>query len=107
MDLDPGAEGLFRLGHDEGVVWDRSRSGDHAAGRADSLSSRLKSIATDSVVVSEAAACVLPRIADRFRFDVTVISPTSKSIQAFLSKVRKTVKQDRNLAVDIDPISML
>ncbi|MDP7005477.1 MAG: primosomal protein N' [Phycisphaerales bacterium] len=80
---------------------------DHAAGRADSLSSRLKSIATDSVVVSEAAACVLPRIADRFRFDVTVISPTSKSIQAFLSKVRKTVKQDRNLAVDIDPISML
>ena len=64
-------------------------------------------ISTDDVFVSEAAACVIPRIADRFRFDVTVTTPTSKSLQSFLSKARKTVKQDRNLAIDIDPISML
>ena len=85
----------------------RDKNFEHAAGRADSLSSRLQAIATDGISVSPAAACVLPRIADRFRFDIIVTSLTSKELQHFLNIARKTVTANRDLAVDIDPISML
>ncbi len=80
---------------------------ERAAGRADSLADRLNCIATNGIVVSPAATCVLPRISDRFRFDVVVTAPTSKELHSFLKTVRKTVSQGRDLAVDIDPISML
>ena len=85
----------------------RDHNFEQAAGRADSLADRLKSIATDSINVSPAATCVLPRISDRFRFDVIVTAQTSKELQLFLKVARKTVKQSRDLAIDIDPISML
>ncbi|MBT4530843.1 MAG: primosomal protein N' [Phycisphaerae bacterium] len=85
----------------------RDKNFEHATGRADSLAERLRSIASDEITVFPAAACVLPRIADRFRFDVTVTSPTSQALQAFLKKARKTVKPGKELAIDIDPISML
>ena len=80
---------------------------ENAAGRADSLSQRLHSIATDGIVVSPAAACVMPRISDQFRFDVIVTARTSKELQLFLKNARKTVTASRHLVVDIDPISML
>jgi len=78
-----------------------------ATGRADSLASRLRDIATEEITVSSAANCVLPRIADRFRFDVVVTAPTSQQLQHYLQTVRKTVSPSRDLAIDIDPISML
>ena len=85
----------------------RDRTFEHAAGRADSLAARLSSIASTNVVVSSATACVLPRIADLFRFDVIVTAPTSQELQSFLKIARKNVHAGRDLAVDIDPISML
>ena len=85
----------------------RDRTFENAAGRADSLSDRLRSIASEGVTVSAASTCVLPRIADRFRFDVIVTAPTSQTLQAFLKLARKSVCASRDLAVDIDPISML
>jgi primosomal protein N' (replication factor Y) len=78
-----------------------------ASGRADSLSDRLQSIATDGIHISPAAACVLPRLADRFRFDVIVTARSSKELQTFLTNARKTVSANRELVVDVDPISML
>lgn len=80
---------------------------ENAAGRADSLAERLQSFAEDGITISPAATCVLPRIADRFRFDVIVTAPTSKQLQSFLARARKSVSASRNLVVDIDPISML
>jgi primosomal protein N' len=85
----------------------RDQNFDNASGRAESLASRLRSEATQGVIVSPSAACVLPRIADKYRFDVTVIAPTSQELQKFLQNARKTVTAGRELAIDIDPISML
>jgi len=85
----------------------RDRAFEQAAGRADSLEERLRSIAEDGIVISPAACCVLPRISDRFRFDVIVTAPTSKQLQSFLKRARNTVSASRDLVVDIDPISML
>ncbi|MBC8421595.1 hypothetical protein H8D99_00505, partial [bacterium] len=78
-----------------------------AAGRAESLADRLRSIAVGGIEISPAAACVLPRLSDRFRFDVIVTAQTSKELQTFLAKVRQTISASRELVVDIDPISML
>ncbi|MDE1038026.1 MAG: primosomal protein N' [Phycisphaerales bacterium] len=78
-----------------------------ASGRAESLASRLSLDAIGGVVVSPSAACVLPRIADKYRFDVTVTAPTSQELQKFLQNARKNVQAGRELAIDIDPISML
>jgi len=85
----------------------RDQQFEQAAGRADSLAHQLQSVATKGILISQAAACVLPRISDRFRFDVVVTAPTSKELQHFLKNARKTVKPSRDLAIDIDPISML
>ena len=85
----------------------RDQKFEHAAGRAESLAHQLQSVATEGIVISQAAACVLPRISDRFRFDVVVTAPTSKELQSFLQNARRTVKPSRDLAIDIDPISML
>ena len=78
-----------------------------AAGRADSLADRLRAHIEDGMHVSTPAPCVLPRIADRFRFDVIVTAPTSKQLQSFLQHLRKSVSASRELVIDIDPISML
>lgn len=78
-----------------------------ASGRAESLALRLSLDAIGGVVVSPSAACVLPRIADKYRFDVTVTAPTSQELQKFLQNARKNVQAGRELAIDIDPISML
>ena len=85
----------------------KDRSFEQAAGRADSLCERLRSIGGDGIAISPAAACVIPRIADRFRFDLTVTATTSQALQKFLVEARKTVKPGRDLAIDVDPISML
>ena len=55
-----------------------------AAGRADSLADRLHAHTEGGMYVSAPAPCVLPRIADHFRFDVIVTAPTSKQLQSFL-----------------------
>jgi primosomal protein N' (replication factor Y) len=80
---------------------------ERAAGRADALSHRLCSLANGKVVVSPAAACVLPRIADRYRFDVIVTAPTASALQSFLTQARKYIKVGRDVVVDVDPISLL
>ena len=85
----------------------KDHSFDLAAGRAKSLEDRLRSIGGEGIAISEAAPCVLPRLADRFRFDITVTAPTSKALQEFLSAVRKNVTPSRVITIDVDPISML
>jgi primosomal protein N' (replication factor Y) (superfamily II helicase) len=85
----------------------KATSFEQAAGRADSLVDRLRAIPCDNITISSAAVCVLPRIADRFRFDVTATAPTSNALQSFLSVARKAIKPSRDLTVDVDPISML
>ena len=80
---------------------------ERTAGRADSLRSRLLGIGIEGVTISPSAPCVLPRIADRFRFDITVTASTSQSLQAFLQEARKIVTVGRDIAIDVDPISML
>jgi primosomal protein N' (replication factor Y) len=85
----------------------KDHSFEKASGRADSLSNRIQSQQVDGVTISPATACVIPRIADRFRFEITATASTSKALQAFLSGVRKTIKPSRDLTIDVDPISML
>lgn len=85
----------------------RDSNFERAATRADSLCDRLRAFAAEEVKVSGAATCVLPRIADRFRFDVIATASTSKELQAFLQKARGTITANRDLAVDVDPTSML
>jgi len=80
---------------------------EQATGRADSLLERLRAIGGNGVTISDAGACVIPRIADRFRFDITVTATTSQSLQNFLLEARKTVQPSRDLSIDVDPISML
>ncbi len=80
---------------------------EQAASRADSLVDRLRAIASQDISISSAAPCVLPRIADRYRFEVIGTAPTSKALQRFLADARKTIKPSRDFAVDVDPISML
>ncbi|MBC8201735.1 MAG: primosomal protein N' [Planctomycetes bacterium] len=80
---------------------------DQAASRADSLVDRLRAIASTDISISPAAPCVLPRIADRFRFEVIGTAATSKALQEFLALARKTIKPSRDFVVDVDPISML
>jgi primosomal protein N' (replication factor Y) len=85
----------------------KDHSFEQASGRADSLVDRLCAIADEEITISTAAACVLPRIADRFRFDITATATTSIALQSFLSAARATIKPSRNLTIDVDPISML
>jgi primosomal protein N' (replication factor Y) len=85
----------------------KEHSFDLAAGRAKSLEDRLRSIGGEGITISEAAPCVLPRLADRFRFDITVTASTSKVLQEFLGAVRKNVTPSRVITIDVDPISML
>ncbi|MEE2912844.1 MAG: primosomal protein N' [Planctomycetota bacterium] len=85
----------------------RNPNFEHAAGKAEALANRLSDLANGEVVVSSAAACVLPRIADRFRFDVTVTAQTAADLQSFLSRARKYIKIGRDVVIDVDPISLL
>ena len=80
---------------------------ERTAGRADSLRARLQSIEAPGITFSPVAPCVLPRIADRFRFDLTVTSATSQTMQYFLQEARKMSKSARDIAIDVDPLSML
>ncbi|MAI67921.1 MAG: primosomal protein N' [Phycisphaerae bacterium] len=80
---------------------------ERTAGRADSLRARLQSIEAPGITFSPVAPCVLPRIADRFRFDLTVTSATSQTMQHFLQEARKMSKSGRDIAIDVDPLSML
>ena len=68
----------------------RDREFTQAAGRADALVDRLRAISQTDVVVSSAAACVLPRIADHYRFDITLTAGT-----AIISYSSKTVHQNK------------
>ena len=79
------------------------------AGRADSLFQRLSSIASSDVFLTTAAPCVMTRIADRFRFDVTATAATARALQQFLATARSLqyIENNRDLAIDIDPISMM
>ena len=85
----------------------RSRDHEQAAGRAEALAQRLRSMTSNDVIVSSAAACVIPRIANWYRYDVIVTAPTAKVLQEFLSRSRKYMRVGRELAVDIDPVSLL
>jgi primosomal protein N' (replication factor Y) len=85
----------------------KDRSFENTLGRADSLANRLRTQQVDGVTISTATACVIPRIADRFRFEITATASTSKTLQAFLAMVRKSIKPSRDLTIDVDPISML
>jgi primosomal protein N' (replication factor Y) len=82
-------------------------SSEKASSRADSLVDRLRAIACEEISISPATPCVLPRVADRFRFEVTGTATTSKALQRFLAEARKTIKPSRDITVDVDPISML
>ncbi|MDP6541381.1 MAG: primosomal protein N', partial [Phycisphaerales bacterium] len=79
------------------------------AGRADSLFERLSSIAPPSIELTRPAPCPLTRIADRFRFDVTATAPTAEELQQFLSlaRSRRFVENNRDLVIDVDPVSMM
>jgi primosomal protein N' len=85
----------------------RDTNFEQAAGKADALADRLGELSNGEVVVSTAAACVLPRIADRFRFDVTITASTASELQTFLIRARKYIKIGRDIVVDVDPISLL
>ena len=85
----------------------KDNSFERTAVRADSLLARLQSIDAIGMTFSPVAPCVLPRIADRFRFDLTVTSATSQSMQNFLQEARKIIKSGRDVAIDVDPLSML
>ena len=85
----------------------RDSNFEQAAGRADALADRLNDIAQGEVIVSSAAACVLPRIADRYRFDVTITANTASALQSFLIRARTYINIGRDLVVDVDPISLL
>jgi len=82
---------------------------ERTAGRADALYERLLSIASPSIQITPAAPCVLTRIADRFRFDVTASATTARELQQFLEDARqkKYIENNRDLAIDVDPVSML
>jgi len=82
---------------------------ERTAGRADALYERLLSIASPSIQITPAAPCVLTRIADRFRFDVTASATTARELQQFLEDARqkKYIGNNRDLAIDVDPVSML
>ena len=79
------------------------------AGRADSLYERLLSIATPAIQITAAAPCVLTRIADRYRFDLTASASTARELQLFIAdaRSRQYIANNRDLAIDVDPISML
>lgn len=79
------------------------------AGRADALEERLLSIAPPAIQLTSAAPCVLTRIADRYRFDLTASATTARELQQFLADARakQYISNNRDLAIDVDPVSML
>jgi primosomal protein N' len=79
------------------------------AGRAESLFTRLASIAPREIQLTKPTPCVLVRIADRYRFDITASSPTARELQQFLSiaRAKQYIVNNRDLVIDVDPISMV
>jgi primosomal protein N' (replication factor Y) len=79
------------------------------AGRANALYERLLSIAPPSIQLTTAAPCVLTRVADRYRFDLTASATTARELQQFINyaRSRQYITNNRDLVVDVDPVSML
>ena len=88
-----------------------SRDGEAAAaqGRAESIASRLRRLAGAEVTVADAVPCVLPRIAERFRYEVVLTAATVGPLQTLLADARSAgiLKSGRDLVIDVDPVSML
>jgi primosomal protein N' (replication factor Y) (superfamily II helicase) len=55
------------------------------------------------------APCVISRVQDRFRFELVLSAPTAGVVQRALAAIRSAglAKNDRQTAVDVDPLSML
>ena len=82
---------------------------DTTSGRADALYQRLLSIAPPAIQLTSAAPCAVVRIADRYRFDITASATTARELQHFLAdaRSRQYITNNRDLAVDVDPVSMM
>ncbi len=82
---------------------------DTTAGRADALYQRLLSIAPPAIQLTSAAPCAVVRIADRYRFNITASATTARELQHFLAdaRSRQYITNNRELAVEIDPVSMM
>jgi primosomal protein N' (replication factor Y) len=88
-----------------------SRDGEAAVarGRAESIAARLRGIAGMEVTVAPPVPCVLPRIAERFRYEVVLSAATVGPLQALLAEARAAgiLRSGRDLVIDVDPVSML
>ncbi|MCH2147032.1 MAG: primosomal protein N' [Phycisphaerales bacterium] len=78
-----------------------------AKGKSEALFERLKSLGHSDIQLNAPIPCVIPRIADFYRFECTALAPTSMVLQAFLEEARNIMTIGRELAVDVDPIALL
>ena len=78
-----------------------------AKGKSEALFERLRSLEHSEVQLNPPIPCVIPRIADFYRFECTALAPSSRVLQSFLEDARNLMTIGRELAVDVDPIALL
>lgn len=87
------------------------RDEDEAAARthAHEIARLARSLAEPGLHVEGPDPCVITRLLDRYRFEVTLRAPGAGTIQRALAKIRSEglAKNDRRTAVDVDPLMML
>jgi len=85
----------------------RNRDEQTAKGKSEALYERLHSLGHNDVKLNPPIPCVIPRIADFYRYECTALAPSSIVLQRFLEEARNLMTIGRELAVDVDPISLL
>jgi len=84
---------------------------EHAAkNRAAEIAQLLRSVAdVNMVMITGPAPCSIARIAGRFRFEVVIVATDASNVQSLLRALRQShgLKSDAEVAVDVDPVSMM
>jgi len=80
-----------------------------AESHAGLIASHVRAVCGDSVRVEGPMPCVVSRVQERYRFEVTLAAATAGAVQGALAAVRSAglAKNDRRTAVDVDPITLL
>lgn len=80
-----------------------------AKDRAEAIARCALSLGERGLRVDPPAPCVVSRVQDRYRYEVSISAPSAGAVQRALAAIRSAglAKNDRATAVDVDPLTML
>lgn len=92
----------------------RDASSDRARAHAADLAGALRTLGRpdrgpESLEIIGPAACVIARVAERYRFAVDLLAPSARTIQHAMATLREQglLKADTTTAIDVDPVALL